>query len=279
MSKFVVTVFDDEKSAYEGSKAMLELDREGSIALYAGAVITKDEDGSVKIKDAAEQGPIGTATGMLLGTMAGAFGGAAAVAGGAAPAALAAGAATGMAGGSLFGWIADLYRVGVDAAFLSDIGRLLQPGKCAVVAEVTEGWTTPLDTRMEALGGQVHRRYRIDVEDEQIARDIEATNRELDELQEEWDQAVGETKQKLQAKREAAKAKLQALKDRADEKAAALKEEADAKLSKLGDQIATAKEDFKAKFESQKQQMQADYDQRIAKLREAGSLTAEALTP
>lgn len=279
MSKFVVTVFDNEQAAYEGSRAMLALDREGSIALYAGAVITKNADGQVEIKDAADEGPIGTATGMLLGTMAGMLGGAAAVASGAAPGVLAAGTAAGMAGGTVGGWIADVYNVGVDAQFLADIGDLLTPGKAAVVAEVTEGWTTPLDTRMEELGGTVFRRYRIDVEDEQIERDIEATNRELDELQEEWDQAVGESKAKLQARIDAEKAKLQSLKDRADNKVNALKEEADAKLNKLSDQIATAKADVKQKFEKQREDMKADYDARIAKLKEAGQLTKEALTP
>lgn len=265
MSKFVVTVFDNEKAAYDGSKAMLALDAEGSIALYAGAVITKSDDGSVQIKDAADEGPIGTATGMLLGSLVGAFGG---------PTGMAAGAAA----GSLTGWMVDLYNVGVDGEFLNDIGVLLTPGKSAVVAELTEGWTTPLDTRMEVLGGTVFRRYRLDVEDDQIARDIEATNRELDELDAEWDQAVGEAKDKLQAKKEAAKAKLQSLKDRADNKVSSLKEEADAKLNKLGDQIETAKSDVKARFESQKQQMKADYDERIAKLKEAGQKTKEALT-
>jgi uncharacterized membrane protein len=265
MSKFVVTVFDNEKAAYEGTKATLALDSEGSIALYAGAVITKSDDGTVQIKDAADEGPIGTATGMLLGSLVGAFGG---------PAGMVAGAAA----GSLTGWMVDMYSVGVDGEFLSDIGNLLTPGKSAVVAEVTEGWTTPLDTRMEELGGTVFRRYRIDVEDDQIARDIEATNRELDELEEEWEQAAGDAKTKLQAKCDAAKAKLQSLKDRADNKVASLKEESDAKLNKLSDQIAIAKADVKAKFEAQKEKMKADYDERIAKLKEAGQKTKEALT-
>ena len=278
MSKFVVTVFDDEKSAYEGSKAMLALDSEGSIALYAAAVITKREDGKVEVKDAADEGPIGTATGMLLGTMVGALGGAAGVAAGAAASAVGTGMLAGMAGGSLTGWMCDLYNVGVDAEFLSDVGDLLTTGKSAVVAELTEGWTTPLDSQMEQLGGTVFRRYRIDVEDDQIARDIEATNREFDELDAEWEQAVGEAKEKLQAKKEAVKVKLQSLRDRADNKVAALKEEADAKLNKLSDQIATAKADAKEKFEAQKETMKADYDARIAKLKDAGQLTREALS-
>jgi DNA-binding transcriptional regulator GbsR (MarR family) len=82
-----------------------------------------------------------------------------------------------------------------------------------VAAEITENWTMPLDSRMEALGGTVFRTWRIDVEDEQIERDIEANRRELQELKEEWNQAVGDAKEKLRAKIQATEAKLQALDD------------------------------------------------------------------
>ena len=181
MSKFVVAVFDDEKSAYNGSRALEQLDIEGSVAVYSAAVVSKDSEGTVQVEDAADEGPIGTATGMLMGSLIGAFGG---------PAGLAVGAAA----GALGGWMADLYNVGVDGEFLNDVSRVLTPGKYALIAEVAEGWTAPLDTRMEELGGTVFRRWRIDVEDEQIERDIEATNQELNDLEEEWNQSVGEAK-------------------------------------------------------------------------------------
>ena len=82
-----------------------------------------------------------------------------------------------------------------------------------MVAEITENWTMPLDSRMEALGGTVFITWRIDVEDEQIERDIEANRRELQELKEEWNQAAGDAKQKTRAKIQATEAKLQALDD------------------------------------------------------------------
>ena len=146
MSKFIVSVFDNETAAYEGSRAMLDLHAEGNIVLFAGAVISKDSKGTVQIEDAADEGPIGTATGMLVGSLIGAFAG---------PAGMAIGAAAGGTGG----WFADMYNVGVDGQFLQDVGDLMQPGKSAVVAEIAEGWTTPLDTRIEELGGTVFRRY------------------------------------------------------------------------------------------------------------------------
>ena len=71
-------------------------------------------------------------------------------------------APAGAAGGALGGWFADLYNLGVDAEFLDDVARVMTPGKYAVVAEVAEGWTAPVDARMEALGGTVFRRSECD---------------------------------------------------------------------------------------------------------------------
>ena len=75
MSKFIVTVFDDEKSAYEGSKALSDLDRDGNVVCYAAAVIAKDAQGAVQVKDGADEGPVGTLLGMLVGGLVGALGG------------------------------------------------------------------------------------------------------------------------------------------------------------------------------------------------------------
>ena len=207
MSKFIVSVFDSEKAAYEGSRALKDLHQDGNIVVFADAVITKDDQGVVQIQEAADEGPIGTATGMLVGGLLGALAGPA-------------GMAVGVAAGGTAGWISDLHNVGIDTQFLSDVGELMHPGKSAVVAEIAEGWTTPLDTRMEKLGGTVFRRFRADVEDAQIEREIEASNRELDELEAEWEQAVGEAKDKLQAKVDAAKTRLTALNERAKNKLA-----------------------------------------------------------
>jgi hypothetical protein len=47
----------------------------------------------------------------------------------------------------------DLAHLGVGEDFLYEVEKSLLPGKAAVVAEVWEEWTLPVDTRMEALGG------------------------------------------------------------------------------------------------------------------------------
>jgi uncharacterized membrane protein len=265
MSKYIVTVFENEKAAYEGARALLQLDGEGSIAVYEGAVLAKDESGEVRVLDALEEGPFGTLGGMLLGSLIGILGG---------PAGVLAGAAA----GSLGGMLVDLNIAGVNDEFLDDVAKELSPGKYAVVAEVEEGWTQPVDTRMEALGGVVYRSLRMDVEDAQIERDIEATEREYEELKQEWKQASDDAKAKLQAKIDAAKAKLKGLQDRAEQKWESLKQEFEAKIKKLDEQIAKADEDFKKKLEKSRAELKADYEQRAAKLKQAGKLAAEALS-
>jgi uncharacterized membrane protein len=264
MSKYIVVVFDDEQSVYKGALALQELDNDASITLYEGAVVAKDTQGKVRVIDAEEEGPIGALAGMLLGSLIGVIGG---------PVGMVVGAAT----GSMVGLMGDAVRTGVNDDFLADVMETLTPGKFALVAEIAESWTIPLDTRMEALGGTVFRTWRIDVEDEQIERDIQANQRELQELKEEWNQAVGDAKEKLKAKIDNMRAKLEALDNRAKAKIEASKKEFEAKIKKLDEQIAKAGEDMKKKYEKMRDDTKADYEQRIAKLKQAVQLTGEAL--
>jgi uncharacterized membrane protein len=140
MDKMLVVVFRDESKAYEGSKALRELHAEGSITLYAAAVIGKDAQGKVTVKQAADQGPLGTLLGFSTGGLIGLLGG---------PAGLALGAATGSLTGSLY----DLARAGISDDFLAEVSQHLLPGRTAVVAEIDEEWVTPVDSRMDTLGG------------------------------------------------------------------------------------------------------------------------------
>jgi len=265
MSKFIVCVFDDEKKAYAGAQAIEELDNEGSIAVYEGAIISKDEKGNVSIEDAEEEGPLNMASGMMVGSLIGILGGPV-------------GMLVGSAVGTLAGAAVDIYSVGVGDEFLNDVSETLMPGKYAVVAEISESWTVPLDSRMEALGGSVSRTWRIDVEDAQIERDVDANKREMAALKEEWNQAVDTAKEKVTARINETRDKLKALNDRIEAKIDSLKNEISAKVRKLDEQIAKAGDDARQKYEKMKAEMKADYDKRIEKLKQAGQLAADAMS-
>jgi uncharacterized membrane protein len=256
MDKMIVTVFDDESSAYEGSKALRELHAEGSITMYAAAVIAKDSKGKVIVNREPDQGPLGTALGFATGSLIGLLGG---------PVGLAAGAVTGTLAGSLY----DIAQLGVSDDFLAEVSQHLSPGKWAVVAEVDEDWITPLDTRMETLGGIVFRRARGEFIDAQIEREIAADNAEIAEMKAERDKAVGEAKAKLQAKLDAAQSRLQARRVQLDKKIEAIKHEGEAKIKSLQEQAANAKSEMKAKLGKRLAEASKDLKARADKLSKA----------
>ncbi len=149
MDRMFVVVFDSEDKAYEGKKALLQLDSEGSISVYGYAVVAKNADGTATIKQGDDSGPLGTLAGTSLGSLIGVLFG---------PVGLAIGATAGFAGGIS----ADLANAGVGDEFIDDVSKFLLPSKVAVVAEIEEDWTTPVDTRMESIGGLVFRRALSD---------------------------------------------------------------------------------------------------------------------
>jgi uncharacterized membrane protein len=199
----------------------------------------------VSVKQQGDMGPIGTAVGLLTGSLIGMIAG---------PVGLAVGAVAGMGGGMMF----DLVHLGIGEDFLFEVEGYLKPSKAAVVAEVWEEWTLPVDTRMEALGGVVFRRTRKEVFDAQNERDIAALEADLAELEAEYNQATGEAKAKLQKKIDAAKGRLQAADDALQARMEASQKETNAKIKSLQEQAAKESGERKAKREARIAELQAE---------------------
>jgi uncharacterized membrane protein len=263
MDKILVVVFDSESKAYEGSLALQELQNEGSINLYAKAVIARDANGKVAVKQSGDMGPVGTAVGLLTGSLLGLLGG---------PVGVAVGVSLGTTGGMLY----DLAQLGVSEDYLDEVGKSLLPGKAAVVAEVWENWTLPVDTKMETLGGVVFRTTRMDVLDDQLERDIAVLNADLDELDAEYEQASAEAKAKLEAKINATKAKLQATQDAMKARLEASQKETDAKIKSLQEQAAKAHGERKAKIEKRIAELKAEHERRSEQLKQKGEEIKES---
>ena len=265
MEKMLVVVFGDEAKAYEGSRALSELDAEGSITIHAEAVIKKNPDGTVTVKQVDDGFPVGTVGGTAIGSLLGLLGG---------PIGLGIGAAVGALAGSLD----DLSAAGVDAEFLDDATAALTPGKCAVIADISEEWITPVDTRMEALGGAVVRSARTSVEDEQRARDVAALRAEIDQLKAEQARAQADRKAKFQAKIDQLNAKLQAKLDQAQQRSEQIKSQTEAKVQALQNKAAKAQGDIKATLDARAKHIREQYEQSVAKHKHllAGQLKAAA---
>jgi hypothetical protein len=162
MDNSLVIIFDNELQAYEGSRALQELQDEGSLnlfALFAKAVIIRGASGKVIVR------------------------------------------------------VYDLTHLKVSQVLLTEVEGSLQPGKAAVVAEVWEEDTLPVDIRMEALGGVVFRRTRREVLEAHIERDLTALKASLNELESECDQTTGKARARLQKQVDAARVRLQAAKE------------------------------------------------------------------
>jgi len=248
MERILAIVFNDEAKGYEGSHALKQLDDEGSIAIHAAAVIKKNADGTVTLKEDEEDFPIravaGTAIGAVIGLLEGPVG-----------------LAVGAVAGTLAGSIGDLHVAGVDAEFVDEVAATLTAGKCAVIADVSEEWVTPVDTRMEALGGTVLRKARRLVEDEERAEDIAALRAEIDGLKAELARVRGERKAKLQARIDKLSARLQAEVDQAKQRAEQIKSETEAEVNALEKKAEKAQGDLKATFDARIGQLRSHCEQ------------------
>jgi uncharacterized membrane protein len=145
MENIIVAVFKSEGEAYEGARALRQLDAEGIITINEAAVIHKNENGKVKIRDNTAGAPAGTAVGTATGTVVGALIGALTGPVGAA------------VGGAVAGTLAGGATVGVSRDYLKDVSQTLAPGTTAVVADIIEGAPIPVDAHMNQLGGTVLR--------------------------------------------------------------------------------------------------------------------------
>lgn len=211
MERILAVVFDNEKKAYEGKTALRQVEQDGEIVIYGGAVVTKHADGTASAKEFDDVGGTGAIAGTALGSLIGLLGG---------PVGVVVGAATGLAAGA----IADVddfdnARVGED--FVADLFKSLTPNKVAVVAEVDEDWTTPVDTRMEAIGGTVYRRSMWEVRESADAKEIAAMKADLAQLKAEQAKVNAERKAKLQKKIEQLQAKIDAQQKKVKERQAA----------------------------------------------------------
>jgi len=235
VDRMLVVVFDSENKAYEGKKALAQLENEGSIVVYAYAVIGKNPDGTTTLKQGDDPGPLGTLVGTSLGSLIGLLGG---------PVGLAIGATAGLFSGSL----ADLNNARVGEDFIDDVRQDLQSNKFAVVAEIQEDWTTPVDSRMEAIGGKVYRRAVSEVKQTIHDEDIAAMKADIAQMKAEQAKAHADLKGKLQDKINQLDSRIQARLEKAKQQRQEVERQAKAKVEILKAKAAVLKAKAAEKF-------------------------------
>ena len=171
----IAATFPEEANAYEALARLKELDAQGDVGVPGAAVVAREEDGRITIKDQfGKESFENTAGGGLLGLLVGVLGG---------PLGVLVGGATGLVIGSLFDEDDDDHTQSV----LGDLSSSIRVGPPGLLAEVSEPDPTAVDAVMAHLGGTLVRRSVSDVELEiAAAQDAqrEAKKKARDELRE-----------------------------------------------------------------------------------------------
>lgn len=134
----IVAAFQDEEAAGEALKTLKAAKRERLIGIQDAAVIRKDEDGKLHIKETGDMKPgKGAGIGALIGGAVGLLAG---------PIVLAAGA------GALIGGLAASGDSGFRDERLERLGDSLEPGTSAIVAVVEHKWVEQVRNELQEVG-------------------------------------------------------------------------------------------------------------------------------
>ncbi|MBV8600426.1 MAG: hypothetical protein JO359_02555 [Candidatus Eremiobacteraeota bacterium] len=166
MDNYVAVVFNTEAQASDGLHALWNLDAQGDITVHGAAVIRRDSLGHIDVSTKQDDPGLRTAIGIGIGAIVGAL--VAGPVGATAGAKVGSAAGIGAASGAMLGGTADAVKAGEHEEAAFESGLEMRPGQSAVLAEVSEDWTTPLDTAMKRLGGTIYRRPKGDVRDDSV---------------------------------------------------------------------------------------------------------------
>jgi uncharacterized membrane protein len=228
MERMLVVVFENQGKAQEGLRALVELDLDGAITVYAQAVVVRNPDGTTTVEQGHAPGPFGSLLGTALGAFIGLLGGAP-------------GVAIGSMVGFFAGGTADMNKARIGEDFVDDVAKALLPNRAAVVADIEEDTTGPVDTQMEAIGGTVFRRTLSEVRHTVHEDHIAAIKADLAQIKAEHAQAHADRKAKLQEEINQLDSKLQAQLQKAKERREATEREERAKVELLQAKAAAAK--------------------------------------
>jgi uncharacterized membrane protein len=194
----VIVRFTEPSKAYQALSVLKECDSAGRIGLESAAIVERTAGGELRIPDSADNvGPVGTASGSLIGMLIGVLGGPV-------------GVLLGWGAGATMGGAFDVDRAVTSDEALTVLGQAIPPGSTAVIASVDEPAVEVIDGEMKKLDGEVTRRpigevkAEVDVAEEAAeaaAREARRTVREKRkaELKAGADERKGKLKEKLHA--------------------------------------------------------------------------------
>ena len=147
----VVVRFTEPSKAYQALSVLKECDAEGRIGLESAAVVERTAAGELRIPESADNvGPVGTASGSLIGMLVGVLGGPV-------------GVLVGWGAGALMGGAFDVDRAVTSDEALTVLGQGDPAGVDCRDRAVEEPAVEVIDAEMHKLGGEVTRRSAAEV--------------------------------------------------------------------------------------------------------------------
>jgi len=212
LDMMLVVVFDNQQKAFDGQTALQQLENDGKISVYLSAVIAKDADSTVTVVKTDGPRWFGPLVGSFLGSIVGLLGG---------PPGAAFGAAVGLAAGTA----AETNNLRISRGFMEDVNKELRPGTYALLAEIREGGTSPVDESMRAIGGVVFRRSLWDVADTVDDEEASAIKNRIDQMKLEHSEARADRKAQLEKKIQELQSSIRERLEKAQKRREAFREE------------------------------------------------------
>jgi uncharacterized membrane protein len=141
MSNLIAIAYPDRETAEQVRRTLFEMQKEQLITLDDMVVVTRSEDGKVKLHQSASPTGVGAAGGALWGGLIGLIFLAPLV-----------GMAVGAAAGGATGALSD---VGVDDSFMKELGARLDSGGAALIVLVRRSTPDKVLPRIKEYGGEV----------------------------------------------------------------------------------------------------------------------------
>lgn len=140
-SNLTVVIFDDELKAEEARLKLLRLQKQKAVDLEDVVVVEKKKDGGIQLMQTQKMSRKGALAGSITGLLAGSL-----------LAMPLAGALVGGVTGAVAGSAKD---VGIDSAFVEELGELLSPGSSAIFTLVRSADADKVAEEFSAFGGNV----------------------------------------------------------------------------------------------------------------------------
>ncbi len=154
-----VATFPEESKTYQAFSEIKALGTSRTIKLEDLAIVRRGADGRLELPDIASRGFGSSVAGGLIGSLIGILGGPL-------------GVLLGWGTGALIGSIRDISEARSDLSLMRHVTENMQPGEIALMGEIEEESTAPVNTVVQHLGGEILRRPSDELE-----RDIETAER------------------------------------------------------------------------------------------------------